>query len=41
VPVAAIVDELAATVVALQRKGESLPEELRWRSDWFSLSRVE
>lgn len=41
VPVAAIVDELAATVVALQRKGESLPEELRWRSDWFSLSRFE
>lgn len=41
VPVAAIVDELAATVVALQRKGESLPDELRWRSDWFSLSRVE
>ncbi len=40
VTVAAVVDELAATVVAVQRKGEELPEELRWRSDWFSPSRV-
>jgi hypothetical protein len=40
VTVAAVVDELAATVVALQRKGKELPEELRWRSDWFSPSRV-
>ncbi len=39
VPVALVVDELAATVVALQRKGERLPDELRWRSDWFSPSR--
>lgn len=39
VAVSSILDELAATVVALQRKGEQLPEELRWRSDWFSPSR--
>jgi hypothetical protein len=39
VPVELVVDELAATVVALQRKGEGLPDELRWRSDWFSPSR--
>lgn len=38
VSVSLIVDELAVTVVALQRKGERLPDELRWRSDWFSPS---
>lgn len=40
VPVGLVLDELAATVVALQRKGERLPDELRWRSDWFSPSRT-
>lgn len=39
-PVSQVVDDLAATVVALQRKGERLPDELRWRSDWFSPTRT-
>lgn len=38
VSVSLVVDELAVTIVALQRKGERLPDELRWRSDWFSPS---
>lgn len=40
VPVSLVVDDLASTVVALQRKGERLPDELRWRSDWFSPTRT-
>jgi hypothetical protein len=40
VAVSLVVDELAETVVALQRKGERLPDELRWRSDWFSPTRT-
>lgn len=36
-PVAAVVDELAATIVAHQRGGYTLPEALRSFSDWFSL----
>lgn len=36
-PVAAVVDELAATIVAHQRGRHVLPEALRSFSDWFSL----
>ena len=36
-PVASVVDELAATIVAHQRSGYALPEALRSYSDWFSL----
>ncbi len=36
-PVVAVVDELAATIVAHQRSGLVLPEALKSFSDWFSL----
>jgi hypothetical protein len=38
-PLGAIIDELAATIVAQQRTGAPLPEALRLFADWFGPSR--